>query len=103
MSGAEKGAANSLGSFPRAIIQLINKNDPDGFQPQDLEYLEYLTKLVGRCHDCILKIEQLHFAENVSAELMRHTDAIANSVDDSVAHYAQMKKPLRDFLDRDER
>lgn len=34
MSGAkEGGAANSLGNFPRAIIQLINKKDSDGFQP----------------------------------------------------------------------
>ena len=32
ITGAEKaGGGSNLGSFPRAIIQLINKNDADGF------------------------------------------------------------------------
>jgi len=31
LSGAEQGGGNALGSFPRAIIQLINKKTSDGF------------------------------------------------------------------------
>ena len=46
-----------LGNFPRAIVQIINKQDPLGFLPRDLHLLEHICGILGRCHDCILKVE----------------------------------------------
>jgi hypothetical protein len=46
-----------MSGLPRAVIQLINKNDQNGFSPRDIEKLEFLSTILGRCHDCVIKIE----------------------------------------------
>lgn len=48
---------NSLSSLPRAVISVINKKDPNGFTQRDIEKLESLSAILGRCHDAILKVE----------------------------------------------
>jgi len=49
--------SDSLANLPRGVLQLINKFDPNGFDAKDIEKLEFLCNIVGRCHDSVLKIE----------------------------------------------
>jgi len=76
---------DQLGNYPRAIIHLINKkskepinpdlNDHDAklvrdsinFGNEDIEKLEKLSFSIGRCHEIINKVEQLHSMKEISS------------------------------------
>ena len=82
---------SSLGKFPRAIIQLINKKDYDGFDSEDVEKIEFLSHILGRCHDIITKVEQLNCMRSVSDGLMKATVEVQNQMDDSTANYNRLR------------
>jgi hypothetical protein len=81
---------SQLGKFPRAIIQLINKNEYDGFDPEDVEKIEFLSQTLGRCHDIITKVEQLNCMRSVSVGLMNCTIEVTNQMDDNLSNYKRI-------------
>jgi hypothetical protein len=64
---------HSLSAIPRGVISLINKKDPNGFAPADIEKLEFLSIILGRCHDVVLKVEQLYSMKDNCDSLSKFT------------------------------
>lgn len=84
---------NSVDNCPRAIILLINKR-LDGqadkaikFSKDDVEQLESLALSIGRCHENISKIEQLHSMTDVSRGLVDINRQLGSTVEESVQSY----------------
>jgi hypothetical protein len=44
---------------------------------------ELISDIIGRCHDCITKVEQLHSLKSVSDQLIDTTSMIINNLDES--------------------
>ncbi|CDW73453.1 UNKNOWN [Stylonychia lemnae] len=90
--------SDSLANLPRGVIQLINRSDPNGFDNHDMEKLEFLSNIVGRCHDSVLKIEQLYCLKSVSENLSDITKKIQTGLDTSCIQYGHMKKQFTQFM-----
>eukprot|EP00347_Sterkiella_histriomuscorum_P021983 403332089 len=90
--------SDSLANLPRGIIQLINKTDPNGFSGRDIEKLEFLSSILGRCHDCVLKVEQLYSLKSVSDSLTEITKKVQNNLDTSCLQFGHMKKQFTQFI-----
>ena len=89
-----------LGNLPRCIIQLIDKHDTKGFTPEDISKMDYLSAIIGRIHDQLLKVEQLHCLKSVSDRLFNCTKEIDIGISDTSVLYTNVKKSLDEFLDK---
>lgn len=54
---------------------------------------------MGRCHDAILKVEQLYSLKNVSDGLNEITSRIGTCLDTNNLQFGIIKKQFRTFLD----
>lgn len=53
-SDKDEVGSESLSNLPRAVIQLINKNDPNGFTQRVYIY-QNVTMLLGHCKTRVFK------------------------------------------------
>jgi len=90
---------HSLSSVPRGVISLINKKDVNGFLPQDIEKLEFLSVILGRCHDAVLKVEQLYSLKHVSDGLQKVTANIDNCLETNRIQFGIVNKQFKQFID----
>ena len=81
------------------MISLINKKDPNGFCPADIEKLEFLSIILGRCHDAVLKVEQLYSMKHVSDNLQKATFNIDNCLETNKIQFGIVNKQFKQFLD----
>jgi hypothetical protein len=81
------------------VISLINKKDPNGFSPADIEKLEFLSIILGRCHDAVLKVEQLYSMKHVSDSLQKVTLNIDNCLETNKVQFGIVNKQFKQFLD----
>ena len=81
------------------MISLINKRDPNGFSPADIEKLEFLSIILGRCHDAVLKVEQLYSMKHVSDSLQKVTVNIENCLDNNRVQFGIVNKQFKQFLE----
>jgi hypothetical protein len=79
---------------------LINKKTKHGFTAEDITELDYLSVLIGRCHDQLLKVEQLHCLKSVSDQLLYCTQEISIGLDENQAYYGAAKKSMNEFLEK---
>ena len=89
-----------LGNFPRAIVQVINKHDPLGFIDRDVVLLEYICGILGRCHDCILKVEQIYCMKSVIEKMETVSTKIKNNLTTNLENYDMLKYSFRDFVEK---
>ncbi len=90
---------HSLSAVPRGVISLINKKDPNGFSPADIEKLEFLSIILGRCHDAVLKVEQLYSMKHVSDSLQKVTLNIDNCLETNKVQFGIVNKQFKQFID----
>ena len=89
---------NDIEKLPRAIIQVINKNE-DKFTQEDYNRLETISFILGRCHDCMLKLEQIYALKNYSFELMNCTDEISTNLAQNEILYRSLKESFKGFIE----
>ena len=58
-----------------------------------------MTEILGRCHDAILKVEQLYTLKNVSVGLSEVTSRIGTCLDTSNLQFNIIRKQFKQFLD----
>lgn len=86
-----------LSQFPRCVIQLIDKKDHRGFSQEDVSMLEGLTDYIGRCHDIITKVEQLHSLRSVSDTLLNTAGHINNNLSENMSNFNNLKRQLEEL------
>lgn len=69
------------------------------FRREDREKLEEIAKSIGRCHDNINKIEQLHSMKDVYQKLDNNNTLVSLTMDQSVEGYSNMKECMRSFTE----
>lgn len=84
--------------LPRAIIQVINKKH-ENFMQEDFNRLEMVCFVLGRCHDCMLKMEQIYALKSFSFELMSCTDVINTNLEQNEVLYRNLKETFKEFLE----
>ena len=86
-----------LSNYPRAIINLINNHDPVGFQDKDIALMEYVGEMIGRCHDVILKVEQVFAMRSVLDSMTSVSQEIENNLHGSMDNYEMLKDSFKNF------
>ena len=84
--------------MPRAIIQVINKRH-ENFTQEDYNRLETVCFVLGRCHDCMLKMEQIYALKGFSFELMSCTDVINTNLEQNEILYRNLKETFKEFME----
>ena len=64
--------------------------------------MEFLSEILGRCHDVIMRVEQLHVMKSVSDGLMSCSTDIFNNLEDNQINYNRLKESIEGFLKTDE-
>ena len=110
--------ADALSNLPRCVVQIINRkpksniayygDDPrihdllsrsSKFTQEDLEKMEHLAFVVGRTHQVINKIEQLHSMKNHSNQIMDVATALQMQIDTSFSNFKTLGQNLKAFHD----
>jgi hypothetical protein len=102
----------NLSNFPRCVVQLINKK-PKGnfgyqeskvaellrksnkFTNEDLEKMESLAFVIGRVHQVVNKVEQLHSMKNLSNQIMDISSTLQSHIDVSQGNMKTMGVSLK--------
>lgn len=91
---------HSLSAIPRGVISLINKKDPNGFAPADIEKLEFLSIILGRCHDVVLKVEQLYSMKDNCDSLSKFTHNTDSYLESSKVQFGIFHKQFKQFIEK---
>ena len=105
-------------AYPRAIVQLINRRSsfenfasdlsPDvkdllklsvKFDQSDIEKMERLAWILGRCHEVVNKIEQLHSMRDQSQAMMDLSNQLSNHIEMSKSNFQGVQSQFKKFLD----
>ena len=73
------------------------------FVREDRDRLEFIAASLGRCHDNINKIEQLHSMKDVYQKLANNNTMVSLTMDQSVQGYSDMKDCMRSFKETAQR
>jgi phosphatidate phosphatase PAH1 len=84
------------GEDPR-IHELLRRSNK--FTQEDLEKMEHLAFVIGRTHQVINKIEQLHSMKNHSMQIMDVANALTMQIDTSFSNFKTMGQNLKAFHD----
>ena len=117
-----------LTNYPRAIVQLINKrcdechkkeedeNDEENkdavddevqqlikqssrFTQWDVEKIERICSIMGRCHEMVNKIESLFGMRNDIRQMDTVSNTIMNQIDSSRQHFGNLQQHFKKFQD----
>ena len=64
-----------------------------------MEKLEFLSAILGRCHDSVLKVEQLYSLKHVSDSLNDVTSRVATCIDTNKVQFGLINKQFKQFIE----
>ena len=67
------------------------------FTPLDVEKIERLCNIMGRCHDMVNKVESLFGMRNDIREIDNVTSAILGQIDSSKQHFSNISSHFKKF------
>ena len=105
-------------AYPRAIVQLINRRSSFAnfatdlstdvkellkqsvkFDQSDIEKMERLAWILGRCHEVVNKIEQLHSMRDQSQAMMDLSNQLSNHIEMSKSNFQGVQSQFKKFME----
>ena len=83
--------------IPENIVQLMKFSSR--FKNEDVERLERLTPLLGRCHEMVNKIEQFFSMRSDIGDMASVTSKLLSYVDASKSSFGTLQQHFRKFQD----